>query len=91
MFLRDNLNFKLRSLASIYRWFPPQEIHVGSNKDDLFSEIQSRIDHFTNESKQVMLCFDEMHIARKVEYNSKHDRIEGFEDYGDGKVANLER
>lgn len=86
LFLRDNLKFKLPALSSIYRWFPLQEIVPGLNNDELFSQIKSRTEQFSMESKDVMLYLDEMHTAKKIEFNNKLDHIEGFVDFGDGST-----
>ncbi|CAG4957376.1 unnamed protein product [Colias eurytheme] len=73
----------LASPSTIKRWLQRNSCFPGVSKT-CFENVKKKFEHASIKEKACVVCFDEMSIMTCLEFNEKHDQIEGFEDYGKG-------
>lgn len=88
-FMRDR-GFKLPCITLIKKWINVNNVTPGFTTE-VFDKVKIKAKSMTSTEKQCVLLFDEMSLRKSLEYNSKLDLIEGFEDLGplgrNGKLA----
>lgn len=79
-FLREK-GFKLPCLTLIRKWLNVNNVTPGFTSE-IFNKLKIKASTMTIEERECCLIFDEMTIKKALEYNSKLDLVEGFEDLG---------
>lgn len=79
-FMRDR-GFKLPCITLIKKWINVNNVSPGFTTE-VFDKVKLKAKLMTPTEKQCVLLFDEMCLRKSLEYNSKFDLIEGFEDLG---------
>lgn len=74
----------LASTTTIQRWLQETNCQPGIN-EEVFENIKNKFSHKSVKERACVVCFDEMSIMTNLEYTSKYDLIEGFEDFGNGE------
>lgn len=72
-------------LSTIKNWIGNFDCLPGFS-EKLIRELKFKVSTMTLQEKYCTLVFDEISIKQFLEYNKKHDFIEGFEDYGDKRT-----
>ncbi|KAB0803465.1 hypothetical protein PPYR_00435 [Photinus pyralis] len=72
----------LPSPSTISRWLNAIEYKPGHNKK-LFKTIALKCNAMSAKIKECVLAFDEMALKQCLEYNTKEDVIQGYEDLGE--------
>lgn len=79
-FLRDR-GFRLPSISQIRKWINVTNVTPGFG-EEVFGRLSTKAKSMSEDEKQCVLMFDEMSIKKSLEYNSKLDVVEGFQDLG---------
>ena len=87
-YLRDQMNLKLPSTSSIYKWAPIKFIPPGIN-EILINQLKKVFENMTVSSKMCVLSLDEMCIKKDLTVNTYLDRVEGFCDDGRERKSEL--
>ena len=74
--------FCLPSVSTLKRCIRNINLCTGFS-NNLVSTFKEKVKKMSKNDRLCMLCFDEMSIKEFVSYNSKHDSIDGLEDFGD--------
>lgn len=74
-------NIVLPALSTIKRWNNKSSFLPGFNKL-IFKQLKCKGQEMEPHEKLVLVCFDEMSIQEKLEFNDALDVIEGVEDLG---------
>lgn len=81
--------FVLPSLRTIIRWYDLMSFDTGISYDILHM-LKHKLSEMPDINKKCLLVFDEMSIKNELEYNSKEDKVYGFEDLGEfGRVRSF--
>lgn len=87
-FLRDR-GFKIPCVTLIRKWVSIYNVTPGFSTD-VIAKLTKKVASMSDDEKQCVLLFDEMSIRKALEYEPKHDLIEGFEDLGPlGRTNNV--
>lgn len=80
-FLSVTKEISLPSISSVTKWVNSLNIFTGFD-DALFNRLHEKVKSMSVHEREAVLMWDEMTIKSLLEYNSKRDLIEGFEDLG---------
>lgn len=81
-FMRTNLEFALPSVRTIQNWLKVASLTSGVNSN-FVKKLILKSKTMSTEEKYCVVCFDEFALQPKLEYNSKDDYVEGYEDLGE--------
>lgn len=71
----------LPAVPTVKNWISANSFKTGIN-DFYMQQLKIKADTMTNEEKKCAILFDEMSLKKFLEYSSKFDIIQGFEDLG---------
>lgn len=81
LFMKENLKFNLPSKSTITYWLRVYQLPTGTNTV-FFKNLKSKVNTMTAQEKECVLLMDEMSLKKGLEYNTRRDLIEGFQDMG---------
>lgn len=80
IFLRNIKNFALPCVSLIREWINDLQLKPGINPQ-VMHKIAEKALLMTNFEKECTLIWDEMFIKAILQYNSKEDLVEGYQDF----------
>lgn len=89
IFLRNKKKFALPSITLIREWINDLQLKPGINPQ-IMHKIAMKAENMNNFEKECVLMWDEMSIKTILQFNSKDDLVEGYQDLGDlGRTNNF--
>lgn len=81
IFLRNKKKFALPCITLIRVWINDLQLKPGINPQ-IMHKIAMKAENMSNFEKECVLMWDEMSIKAILQYNSKDDLVEGYQDLG---------
>lgn len=89
IFLRNKKKFALSSITLIREWINDLQLKPGIIPQ-IMHKIAMKAENMSNFEKECVLMWDEMSIKTILQFNSKDDLVEGYQDLGDfGRTNNF--
>ena len=82
VFLRNTKKFALPCVTLIRKWINELQLTPGINPQ-VIDKIATKVKIINNFEKECVLMWDEMSIKTILQYNSRDDLIEGYQDLGE--------